>query len=115
MNRRSIWVTRTGQMVRVGSMEDDHLVNTIHFLQRYHEAQCWYAVQLPEPRGIHAQDAWDQELSALFDAGPEYSVPIYSAMVEEAEDRGLKFKSHYYDERLVSSGVYEKESDPNSP
>jgi len=101
MDRSSIWVTRTGQMIRVGSMDSGHLVNTIHLLQAMHEKKCFYALQIPAPNGDMAQDAWEDELDALFGAGPEFSFPIYDAMVEEAEVRRLKFKSNYY-ERLVT-------------
>ena len=100
-DRSSIWVTRTGQMIRVGSMDSGHLVNVIHLLQAMHERKCFYALQIPAPNGEMAQDAWADELGAMAEAGPEFSFPIYDAMIEEAEARRLKFKPNYY-ERLAT-------------
>jgi len=90
-----VWVTRMGERVRVSEMGDNHLVNTILFLQRHATKNlaaltaCY--VMGPAPRGEMAQDAFDREFDAVLDYTWQDKVPaIFWLMLTEAEHRGLR-------------------------
>lgn len=95
----TIWVTREGERVKVKDMEDSHLISTIRCLRR-HAPRMMAAVKMSlysylgsePPDG--AYDCADSAVSELAEMdADEYlegTVPTFSALMAEAEKRGLR-------------------------
>ncbi len=56
-----IWITKEGESIRYGDLEDSHLVNIIRMLERNLSAMYGGI----GPQGDAAQDAWNCEVSSL--------------------------------------------------
>lgn len=85
-----LWTCKDGRKIRIRDMEDSHLLNTIRMLQRAHhrqELECIAASSMA--RGEMAQWSLENEASAMAEAGPSRSYPIYDDLVEEAIRRSL--------------------------
>jgi hypothetical protein len=74
----AIWTTLTGQQLRLVDMTDDHLRNTIFYIQRR-------AMQLD------MQD-WSMASSLGLDPGKKF--PIYYNMLHEANRRNLTWTNY---------------------
>jgi hypothetical protein len=100
MNEDSMhtWITREGVELRVVDMEDRHLVNTIHFIER-----VWRRRTIDDAMDAFSYDGGDMAMvtsdGAGFDAlemadrmEPEDiadDFPVYPAMLDEAKKRRL--------------------------
>lgn len=99
---KTIWVTATGERIRVRDMEDRHLLNTINMLKRYAILNYFEAISagyfcLGFMRGEMAILSVEQDLRALEeDTHPEdlleEEFPIFATMLAEAKRRKLKVK-----------------------
>ena len=90
----SIWTTREGVEMEVSKMDDNHLLNTIRFLERRHNAKrtnidAYFVGPLAMPQGEMAQDAFWQEFDHAVDTLGPFDA-IYTDMLDEAEARGLQ-------------------------
>lgn len=81
-----IWKTRDGTKLRICDMTDDHLRNTIIFLE--HQAtKLKYEIPYPNFRGEIAQYYAEQEWDFIQEADPEDIIPILSYLYMEKERR----------------------------
>lgn len=82
MGRDNLWLPRDGEPIAIKDMEDDHLCNTIRYMDRRLEEQKETAEMPMDSRG---QERYFKFLSSL----PGDHWPIYYDMVKEAKRRGL--------------------------
>ena len=88
-----LWITRTGERVRVCDMSDDHLNNAIKMLERY--AKVFRTQQLAEGyeilnflHGEYAIQTLEDDLRRIEEAAIEELVPdIYESLLLEKERR----------------------------
>ncbi len=79
-----LWVTGNGRILTISEMEDDHLVNTIHYLNR--KVLDWNRSEGRSKKNYMA---------------PDFCYPAYATMVKTAYKRKLKFKK--FDPQLNTS------------
>ena len=89
-----VWITKDKRHIRICDMEDNHLINTIKYLERYAEYMKIHSLltfmRIPEPTAEHACDAWDSEYEWLLHATYEDYLPnIYYNLKKEYERRNL--------------------------
>ncbi len=86
-----IWVTKSGQRIRVCDMSDAHLLNVIRFLRRRKDriiAEGWTALGMMA--GEYAQMALEGELEWLEECTDINDIhPCGEALLLEAARRGL--------------------------
>jgi hypothetical protein len=92
---KTIWETKDGRRVRVRDMEDGHLVNTIHLLNRAYERRLLSLAFLIDgpggPQGDGAQDCAAREMATAEECGPGLEYPTYDALCDEADRRRLTY------------------------
>jgi hypothetical protein len=91
---KTVWVTRDGERIPVRDMTDSHLLNTIRWLERTHDARVLamlqpYSAYLSGDPPDGAAMCAEQEACALIEASVEDIVPTYATMIDEARKRGL--------------------------
>jgi hypothetical protein len=95
MSNMKLWTTKKGSQIRIKDMSDQHLVNTISFLQRNAERTranlCVTYATSVEPSSDSASYQFEQESNMVFGSTWEDWVPaIYDDMVEEAKRREIE-------------------------
>ena len=86
--KNKVWTTKDGQKILIEEMTDQHLLNTIAFLERVHQeeiAAAWSC--LSTLRGEMAQFYCENDIDKL--ESEESNHPQYDDLVEEAMSRGL--------------------------
>jgi len=90
-----LWTTQDGNRIRLCDMSDEHLLNTIKFLQRKakelykDELAAGYSI-LSSLGGEAAIDHCEGTLQMIEEEGADYYLPdIYYNMLDEKERRGL--------------------------
>lgn len=100
MTKPVTWTTRDGTVWPVRNMTDAHLLNTIRYLRRTHQARCRTtamsadAYSCTAPDG--AADCAEAEAKGLYDladdscdAAVSLGEPRFATMLREAKRRGL--------------------------
>lgn len=89
-----VWVKKDGSLIKIKDMDDAHVMNALRCsivaasLQR--ARMCVFYVTCEEPNGVHAQDAFDMEADAAYDATWKDRVDrFFDALWDEARHRGL--------------------------
>lgn len=92
------WNTKNGKIVRIVDMDNDHLINTIKFIQRISEFKLSemqkglfkYGRPNGEQAEVDLEQAENQVMSMTWeDMLDDY--PAYPKMVKEADKRGLEY------------------------
>jgi hypothetical protein len=88
------WTQKDGTKIRICDMSNQHLLNTIDFLERYSIKRMNYEhakfLSYPEPSGEMAMDAYDQGLEQMAqESAEDYMPQIYWDLQNEKERRGL--------------------------
>jgi len=95
---KTVWVTKSGQRIKVRDMTDSHLVNTIRYLRRHAEisiTQYLHAAYSMEGylSGEMAQVFIAQDIDMLEEADADEmlsdAVPCWETMLDEVEKRKL--------------------------
>ena len=94
-DKKTNWETRDGEIIPIREMSDQHLVNTIHYLNRRHEGYLNLVMLQGPPmfRGEMAQWAAEQEWLSLADSDPRDLWPAYETLLGEANKRGIEIKT----------------------
>ena len=91
MSNRRLWTTREGARIKIKDMTDDHLRNTIAFLDRRASALTdsgWNAMM--SLSGEMAIESIERGMDAANEQGPSYYFPIYNDLVEELGRREIR-------------------------
>ena len=84
------WTMKDGTKIRICDMEDSHLLNCIHLLERCYQKEILAGYTcLSSVNGEMAYDSIDIELSVMEDNDPSYIYPIYEDLQDEAIRRKL--------------------------
>lgn len=89
-----VWECKDGRRIRICDMEDKHLMNTIFYLERCAnwtmEETHKLFLSCPGPSGLHATDAWLNEIDQISEETYEDYLPdIYYKLHDEATRRNL--------------------------
>lgn len=83
-----VWMTKEGKRVRVKDMTNDHLNNTIRFLDNKWERNKFIDIPYPDFNGEMAQYAAEGEWERMMDHGtPDLVYPVYKDLQKEKERR----------------------------
>ena len=93
-NKKTWWVTKDREKVRISDMGDRHLSNTIEFLRRNRYAyELQYALSIPDDLGDAASLAVDQEIESICSMTTDEALSLlvspYERLLSEAKHRGL--------------------------
>lgn len=88
---KGFWRTKDGRTIPIREMTDDHLVNTMRFLERAHRryVDTVLLYELPDDMGDMAREAAESEMADAEESTVEELFPIYDNMQLEALRRGL--------------------------
>ena len=89
---RLLWETREGKKVRVCSMKDSHLLNSILYVERHADLLQAARIVQVEQKAMRSYDAADREAAALRKKSPEeflVNYPPYRKLYMEARRRRL--------------------------
>lgn len=88
----SRWKTANGDKVRICDMTDDHLVNTIRFLEKRARLMVAKFLRMTSPHGDVATVLFDSMIEELSDpqAWQDEVPPIYWKMREDARRRRIQ-------------------------
>jgi hypothetical protein len=89
MSNRKRWTTKDGTKIRIKDMTDEHLLNTIRFLDRKAQ-EIKDNTCPPNFSGEMAQMCAEQAYDQLIEAETEDLFPIYIDLAEEANRRKLE-------------------------
>jgi hypothetical protein len=81
------WTTKDGRVLLISEMEDSHLLNAIHLMERVWAAYVLQYVAGPQPSGDLAQEAFDMEFDRLSEGGPGIVNEKYGLLVQESDRR----------------------------
>lgn len=86
------WTTKSGEKIRVKDMTDSHLVNTIHFIERYKGKVEMSMMRFADSMVADmASFISEQNYEAFAEQDTGEAFPIYQDMIEEAYKRGLEY------------------------
>lgn len=92
--KTKIWKTKTGARIRICDMTDEHLLNTINFLEQIGEDNWNSELQKAKYLALGAVGmiSFDQEVNEVLESSfLDYIPDIYWDMLEDAQRRGIKF------------------------
>jgi hypothetical protein len=96
---KTVWVTRSGQQIKVRDMTNSHLINTVRYLRRAVHIQLMQEVislgayletNLPDGAYSAALNAENDLLDMDGDDYLEMEIPTWPALLAEAKRRGLQ-------------------------
>ena len=83
------WTCKDGTRVRIKDMGDDHLVNTIKWLQRHHQYEIAAAYSVASTFSGESMASYYADQDIDYMEQEESMHPLYNDLVEEAERRNL--------------------------